>query len=89
MYEKRPAKARKMKASAEEWAAIKHVRARLKANMAETLWLTRAEVELKGLQAELKALDQVVEEGEEAEERARRNCSLALHLAGDATPSTF
>jgi hypothetical protein len=67
---KRPAKARKkikleMKASAEERAAIKQVRAQLKANMLETLRMKAAELELKGLQAELKALDQVVGEAEE------------------------
>ena len=40
-------------------------------------------------QAELKALDQVVGEGE-AEERTRVQLLLeALHLAGDANPSTF
>ena len=89
MYEKRPAKARKMKASTEERTAIKHVRAQLKANMLETLRLTQAELKLKGLQAELKALDQVVGEGE-AEERTRVQLLLeALHLAGDANPSTF
>ena len=54
-----------MKASAEERAAIKQVRAQLKANMLETLRMKAAELELKGLQAELKALDQVVGEAEE------------------------
>ena len=41
------------------------MRAQLKANMLETLRMKAAELELKGFQAELKALDQVVGEAEE------------------------